>query len=67
MMYLDFLRMGGAWETRSQEVVLSTHLSTGLCLGAKDSWFQALCRLMFGNGSTWSLQILLPVQESCTS
>ena len=63
MTYLDFLTIGGARDTEDVEVVISNKVSTEVCLGVRDSWYQFPCRLMFGNGSSWSLQVRIPVED----
>ena len=43
MTYFNFLQMGRARESSSIEVVLSNTISTDMCLGVKDSWYQCPC------------------------
>ena len=62
--YFDFLKICGLLTTESEEVVLSRSLSSERVLGrTKDSWYQIPSRIMLGDGLTWSLQILIPVEE----
>ena len=61
--YMDFLTIGGARDIGVQEVVISTKVSTEVYLGVKDSWYQLPCRVMYGNGASWSLQVRIPVED----
>ena len=64
MTYMDFFALGGVRDEEKQEVVISRELREGeVYLGVKDAWYQCPVRQMYGNGTSWSLQLRIPVEE----
>ena len=63
MTYMKFQTVGGARDTDDREVVISNTVTSEVCLGVKNSWYQFPCLLMYCNESSWSLQIRIPVEE----
>ena len=69
---LDYLKVDSdradswSYPTRNpeqEEVVVSTKRIPEVYLGVQNAWYQCPCRLMYGNGTSWSLQIRIPVEE----
>ena len=64
MTYMDLFTLGGARNEEEEEVTISTKLNEGeVYLSVRNAWYQCPVRQMYGNGTSWSLQIRIPVEE----